>query len=213
MAILNEENKTQLKQFLQGIVRDTTIVLFNEPGSPNGEDTETLLSEMAELSDKLHLEVKSLSGDSELAKEYGVYKAPGYVLLNDKKEFTRVRFLGVPLGHEINSLLSALIEVGGNPEPMPAAMLERVKKIDKPVDIKVFVTLGCPHCPGAVQKAHALALANPLIQAEMVEAQSFPDLSQQYGVGAVPHTVFNGGAESVIGNYPFDEFISKAETA
>ncbi len=46
----------------------------------------------------------------------------------------------------------------------------------------------------------------------MVEAQSFPEMSQKFGVGSVPHTVFNG-AESIIGNYPFEDFLAKAESA
>lgn len=212
MALLTEENKQQLKEFFKGLERDTYVVLFNSDDAPSGKETAELLTEMGELSDKLHVEIKDLRMDADLAAEYNVKLAPGYVLLNDKREFTRVRFNGVPLGHEINSFLSALIEVGGNPQPMPADLLERVKKIDKPVDIKVFVTLSCPHCPGAVQKAHALALANPNIQAEMVEAQSFPHLSNEYGVGSVPHTVFNG-MDSIIGNYPFEDFIAKAESA
>lgn len=212
MSILTDENKKQLREFLKAIERDTTIVLFNEENAPAGNETAELLRAMAELSDKLHLEEKDFETEKALATEYGVHAAPGYVILNDKKEFTRVRFIGVPLGHEINSLLSALVEIGGTTDPMPEAMLERVMKIDKPVDIKVFVTLSCPHCPGAVQKAHALALANPNIQAEMVEAQSFPELSQKYGVGSVPHTVFNGH-ETIIGNYPFEDFIAKAESA
>lgn len=212
MALLTDENKKQLREFFKGLERDTYVILFNRHDAPAGEDTAALLSEMAELSDKLHVEVKDLDADAELAKAYNVKLAPGYVLLNDKREFTRIRFNGVPLGHEINSFLSALIEVGGKSQPMPPDMLERVKKIDKPVDIKVFVTLSCPHCPGAVQKAHALALANPNIQAEMVEAQSFPEMSQEFGVGAVPHTVFNG-SETIIGNYPFEDFIQKAESA
>ena len=32
-------------------------------------------------------------------------------------------------------------------------VIKRIKA-DKPTDIKVFITLSCPHCPGAVQTAH-----------------------------------------------------------
>lgn len=212
MTYLNEETQATLQTYLEDAAKKTTIVLFNSPEATGGEETLTILREISELKDNFYLEEKDLEADSELAAEYGVVRAPAYVLLNDKDEFTRIRFNGVPLGHEINSLISALSEVSGKPQEMPEEMLERVKQIGKPVDIKVFVTLQCPHCPGAVQKAHALAMHNPNIQAEMIEAESFPELATQYGVSSVPHTVFNGGGD-LIGNMPFEDFITNAEKA
>ena len=212
MTYLNEETQATLQEYLADATKKTTIVLFSSPDAAGGEETLTILREITELKHNFHLEEKDLEADSDLAAEYGVVQAPAYVLLNDKDEFTRIRFNGVPLGHEINSLISALSEVSGNPQEMPAEMMERVKQIDKPVDIKVFVTLQCPHCPGAVQKAHALAMHNPNIQAEMIEAESFPELAAEYGVGSVPHTVFNGGGD-LIGNMPFEDFIAYAEKA
>lgn len=212
MKYLDNDTQNTLKDFLKDANKKTTIVLFNSPDAVGGEETTTLLREITSLKDNLHLEEKNLEADQALAETYGVELAPGYVLLNEDDAFTRVRFSGAPLGHEINSLLNAISEVAGEPQEMPTEMMERVKKIDKPVTIKVFVTLQCPHCPGAVQKAHALALHNPNIQAEMIEAESFPQVSNHYGVGSVPHTVFNDGHD-LIGNLPFEEFITNAEKA
>ena len=212
MNFLNEEATQTLQTYFADVNKKTTIVLFNEDGANGGTETAQVLRELVALKENFHLIEKDLQADAELAAEYGVVRAPAYVLLDEDDTFTRVRFNGVPLGHEINSLISAIAEVGGQSQEMPADMLERVKQIDKPVDIKVFVTLQCPHCPGAVQKAHALARHNPNIQAEMVEAESFPELSTQYRVGSVPHTVFNDG-QDLIGNLPFDEFIKHAEQA
>lgn len=39
--------------------------------------------------------------------------------------------------------------------------------------------------------AHAMALENPGITADVVEAQEFPALSQRYGVTSVPRTLIN----------------------
>ncbi|MBM3942200.1 MAG: hypothetical protein FJ316_04625 [SAR202 cluster bacterium] len=39
--------------------------------------------------------------------------------------------------------------------------------------------------------AHAVALENNLISADVVEAQEFPSLSSTYGVRSVPMTVIN----------------------
>jgi len=50
--------------------------------------------------------------------------------------------------------------------------------------------------------AHMMALESPLVQAEMVEATEFPELSEQFGVSSVPHTTINRGKGNVIGAVP-----------
>lgn len=47
-----------------------------------------------------------------------------------------------------------------------------------------------------------MALESPLVQAEMVEAMEFPELSQRHRVSGVPQTTINDGAGSVVGAVP-----------
>ena len=74
------------------------------------------------------------------------------------------------------------------------------------MDIKVFVTPTCPHCPRAVTLAHRMAVESPNISATCVEASEFHDLSRQYRVTGVPKTVASGGAE-ILGALPEEEFV------
>ncbi len=55
--------------------------------------------------------------------------------------------------------------------------------------------------------AHALALANTHITAEVVEVQEFPDMAQHYQVMGVPKTVINDKAEFV-GAVPDEIFVN-----
>ena len=87
---------------------------------------------------------------------------------------------------------------------------ERIMKIDKPINIKVFITLSCPHCPGAVQKAHKMALMNPMIQAEMIEAETFGELSMKHNVSGVPKIVINDQYD-LLGNQTIQEFLNTME--
>ena len=75
--------------------------------------------------------------------------------------------------------------------------------------IQVFVTPTCPYCPAAVRMAHKLAMANPNIYGEAVEATEFPALSQKFYVMGVPKTVINEGAVQFEGAYPEDDFVEK----
>jgi predicted DsbA family dithiol-disulfide isomerase len=55
--------------------------------------------------------------------------------------------------------------------------------------------------------AHAFAIANPHIKAEVVEASEFPELSRRYGVMGVPQTVINDQAQFV-GGVPDEVFVN-----
>ena len=55
--------------------------------------------------------------------------------------------------------------------------------------------------------AHQLAMESPLVQAEMVEAMEFPELSDRHNVSGVPQTSINDGLGAVVGAYPEDQLI------
>ena len=61
--------------------------------------------------------------------------------------------------------------------------------------------------------AHQMALESPMVEAEMVEAMEFPELSDQLGVSGVPHTAINGEAGAVIGAVPEDHLVSEIQRA
>ena len=79
--------------------------------------------------------------------------------------------------------------------------------VSEPLDIQVFVTPTCPHCPRAVTLAHRMAVEHPLIRATCVEATEFMDLTRQYRVTGVPKTIVNGTIE-ILGAVPEDTFVN-----
>ncbi|HSP47671.1 MAG TPA: thioredoxin family protein, partial [Clostridiaceae bacterium] len=186
MKMFDEQLQSQLREVLAGIKDDVHIALFTKEGECYScAETKGYMSEVAELNDKIHLETYDINKDAELAKTYRVEMVPSIVLLDAKKNYRGVKFNGIPAGHEINSFIPALLEVSGQTSEVPQDIMDRISKIDKPVNIKVFVTLSCPHCAGAVQKAHKMALMNSNIDAEMIEAETFDELSNKFNVSGV----------------------------
>ena len=57
--------------------------------------------------------------------------------------------------------------------------------------------------------AHQMAMENPLIQAEMVEAMEFPELAGKYNVSGVPQTTINDGAGTLVGAYPEQNLLAE----
>ncbi len=58
-----------------------------------------------------------------------------------------------------------------------------------------------------------MALESPFVEAEMIEAMEFPDLSNQHGVSGVPQTTINRGAGSVVGAAPEPHLVKEIQRA
>ena len=61
--------------------------------------------------------------------------------------------------------------------------------------------------------AHQMALESPMVEAEMIEAMEFPDLSDRYGVSGVPHTTINAGAGNLVGAAPEQYLVDEIKKA
>lgn len=206
MKFFNEENEKQLKEVFGGLKGDVTIALFTEGDCNTCKETGDFMSEIAALSDRIHLKSYDLKKDAQKAFEYGVTMVPSIVLLDPNGAYRGIKFNGIPAGHEINSFIPAILEISGAASEMPKDLEDRIMAIDEPTNIKVFVTLSCPHCAGAVQKAHKMALMNSKIEAEMIEAQTFGELADRYNVSGVPKIVINDKHE-LLGNQPIQSFL------
>jgi hypothetical protein len=61
--------------------------------------------------------------------------------------------------------------------------------------------------------AFQMALESPLVQAEMIEANEFYELSMRFEVSGVPQTTINLGAGTVVGAYPEDNLLEEIQAA
>ncbi|HHX78182.1 MAG TPA: glutaredoxin [Acholeplasmataceae bacterium] len=209
--LFNEEVEKQLKEVLANMINPITILMFTDGDCLTCKETKQLLSEVADLNSKISLEIKEIKDASLEVKQFEIELVPSFVILDMKKKYQGVKFNGIPAGHEINSLVSAILEMSGLQIGVDKSLIKRIKKINKPVNIKVFITLACPHCPGAVQTAHRLAMLNDNIKSEMIEAQTFSDMSVKYKVSGVPKIIINEDIE-LVGNHPIEIFLEKIES-
>jgi hypothetical protein len=61
--------------------------------------------------------------------------------------------------------------------------------------------------------AHQMALESPMVEAEMVEAMEFPELSNRFRVSGVPQTTINAGAGTVVGAMPEEQLLKEIKRA
>ncbi|MFA7376012.1 MAG: thioredoxin family protein [Acholeplasmataceae bacterium] len=206
--LFSNEVSDQIKDILKDMINPISILLFVDKACDTCKETKQLLEETAELSDKITLKTLELADAADELSAYDIKRAPSFVFLDHNGDYRGVKFNGIPAGHEINSFISAILEMSGVEFQFSDDIINRIKSIKEPVDIKVFVTLSCPHCPGAVQTAHRMAMLNSNVKAEMIEAQTFYDLSEKYNVSGVPKIIINETLE-LVGNQPIEAFLDK----
>lgn len=61
--------------------------------------------------------------------------------------------------------------------------------------------------------AFQFAMESPLVEAEMVEAMEFPELSDRFQVSGVPQTTINMGAGTVVGAAPEQMLVEEIRSA
>ncbi len=61
--------------------------------------------------------------------------------------------------------------------------------------------------------AHRMAVESPLVDAEMVEAMEFPELSDRFNVGGVPQTTINAGDGTLVGAAPEEYLVAEITKA
>jgi glutaredoxin-like protein len=208
MGLLSEQDRQIVRGHLAVIEEPVRLLLFTQTfGAP---DTvlvaKQVLDEIVSLCDLLTLEEVNFVLEQDRARQYGVEQIPTIVLLRGDQD-TRIRFLGAPAGYEFMSLIEAVILAGTNDSGlMPDSRALVAEHVTAPLDIQVFVTPTCPHCPRAVTLAHRMAVESPLITASCVEATEFMDLSRQFRVTGVPKTIVNGSIE-ILGALPEAQFV------
>jgi glutaredoxin-like protein len=167
-------------------------------------ETRQLVQELAELNEKIKVEIYDFVVNADKAKEYGIDKVPALAIVGEKDY--RVRYYGFPFGYEFQTLTEALVNVSKGTSDISDKTRELLKEVKTPVHIQVFVTLTCPHCPVAAATAHKFAVENHLIRADVVDAGEFPHLALRYGVMGVPKIIINEKIEFV-GVLPEDLFL------
>lgn len=157
---------------------------------PSCPDAQRLLTELAQLSDKLTLEVLNLHADRERAAHYGIAHAPATVVMGATDY--GIRFYGLPAGYEFAVLLETILMVSGGRSQLDPQLSAALAPLAAPVHLQVFSTPACPYCPPMALLAAQLAMESELVRADLYDATEFPALVRAHHIRGVPKTIVNG---------------------
>ena len=212
MAKIDQEEKNKIKELFSKNLKDEVDLLFisKDEGCQYCDDTEEILTEVTGLDERVNFE-KHLVG-SEKAEEFGVDRAPAIIFLNNEGQDSGVHFYGIPSGYEFTSLIEDILDMSDNERiDLSEDIKKEIRELDSEILLQVFITPTCPYCPRAVRVAHQMAMLNPKVRGEMVEAMEFEELSASYDVSGVPKTVINSGADEQVGAVPAKTILKKVQ--
>ncbi|MBO9882355.1 alkyl hydroperoxide reductase subunit F [Xanthomonas sp. D-109] len=197
--MLDADLKTQLKAYLERVVRPIHITASVDDGAKSREMLD-LLEDLVLLSDRITLDVHRDSGE----------RTPSFAL-NSPGHDIHLRFAGLPMGHEFTSLVLALLQVGGHPSKATAELIEQVRNLPGEYRFETYFSLSCQNCPDVVQALNLAAVLNPNIQHVAIDGALFQDEVEARQIMSVP-TVYLNGEVFDQGRMTLEQIVARLDT-
>lgn len=180
--VFTSDMKAQLNTVFGRMAQKLKLKLYLD-NRPISRELEGYMNSIAELTDKLTVEVADNNSTSETS--------PCVKVCYEDGTESGLAFHGVPGGHEFTSFVLGLYNVAGPGQALDPQVDADIQGISEPVDIKVLVSLSCTMCPELVTAAQRIASVNPNVTAEVYDLNHFPSIKDKYKVMSVPCMVIN----------------------
>ena len=178
--MLDDRLKTQLGTYLERLRHPVQLTAHLDE-SDHSTQMRALLDDVVQTSELVTWQ--EAQGQGARTPSFSVHR-PG--------ESSRVRFAGLPLGHEFTSLVLALLHVGGHPPREQPDVLEQVRGLQGDFAFETYYSQSCQNCPAAVQALNLMAALNPNVRHVAIDGSAFQHEVQERKVMAVPAVYLNG---------------------
>ncbi|MDP2824480.1 MAG: alkyl hydroperoxide reductase subunit F [Sulfuritalea sp.] len=200
--MLDTAIKTQLSAYLEKLQTPIELVASLDASDAARQMSE-LLADIAALSPKVS--VRDDGTDS---------RKPSFSV-GRQGEAARIRFAGIPMGHEFTSLVLALLQTGGHPPKVDAAVIEQIKGLGGngagSFRFETYISLSCHNCPDVVQALNLMAVLNPGVENVMIDGALFQKEVDQRQIMAVPTVMLNGETFGQ-GRMSIEEILARVDT-
>ena len=135
----DSRNRGDLEARLASLPHPVRLVFFTQTfGCDTCLSARQVVAQIAGLSDQITVDEYNLVLDKETVAEYDVDRTPAVAVVGETD--LGIRYYGVPSGYEVASLIDAVLLVGGRELGLSDKSLAAIAALERPVDIKVFVT-------------------------------------------------------------------------
>lgn len=205
-ALVPEDLKKQMKPLFAKLVDTVKLVAIVDLDEEKSLEMGSFLKAIASCSEKIDLEILEKDENIEVQNKLHAEHLPVVGIYKDV--YTGAAYHGTPGGKEINSLIAAICFAGGAAQPLDKRLKKYIESIQKRLEIKIFVSLACHHCPHVVAACQKVAISNPNITADMYDAKLYPDILEKYKVERVPMMVVNDSAV-IMGQKSIEEIVNR----
>jgi len=196
--MLDNQIRTQLQAYMANIRQPIELVPSLDD-SAKGAELRQLLEEIAGLSDLV-----TLAPDADDARR------PSFLIRRTGTEIG-VRFAGIPLGHELTSLVLALLQVGGHPPKVDDDVIAQIKALEGDYAFETYFSLSCQNCPDVVQALNLMSVLNPRVRHVAIDGALFQSEVEARKVMAVP-SVYLNGEPFASGRMDIEQILAKLDT-
>jgi alkyl hydroperoxide reductase subunit F len=204
--MLDATIKTQLAAYLEKLQAPIELVASLD-ASDAARQMRELLADIAALSPKVSVRVDANADGNDSRKPSFSVGRTG--------EPARIRFAGIPMGHEFTSLVLALLQTGGHPPKVDAAVIEQIKSLGGngagTFRFETYISLSCHNCPDVVQALNLMAVLNPGVESVMIDGALYQDEVNTRQIMAVP-TVLLNGENFGQGRMTIEEILARVDT-
>ena len=136
---MNTRNPADLEAALAGLAAPVKLLFFTQTfGCDTCVPARRIVDRIASLSERITVDEFNLVLDKDAVQAYGIRRAPAIAVVGEAD--TGIRFYGVPEGHELISLVDAVLLVASRDSGLSDESRARLAEVDEPLDIQVFVT-------------------------------------------------------------------------
>ena len=186
-SFLDDELKQQLSAVVERFENPVEIVVFKNPNVDESVAIENAVKDIAAIApEKLKFVSYNEGENKELEAKVKLTRTPSIAVLDKDGNFSGLKYSSLPSGHELNSFILGLYNVAGPGQKVAPESLEKIAKIDKPINVKIGISLSCTKCPKTVQATQRIATLNKNIEMEMINIFTFQDFKNRYDIMSVP---------------------------
>lgn len=181
-GLFTPEMRQQLDTVFSRMAHPLQLVLYLDERSVSTE-LEHFMTELTGMTDKLTMQVAERSASSQ--------EAPCVCVCQQDGSWTGLAFHGIPGGHEFTAFVLGLYNAAGPGQTLDEDTRQAIAALNKPVEMKMLVSLSCTMCPDLVVAAQHIAALNPQVTAEVYDLAHFEQLKNRYQVMSVPCLIVN----------------------
>lgn len=206
IEFLDSSLKEQLSEIAKRFENNIELVVIKDSAVEKSFEIEAMVKEIASVSDKIKFSSYEKGENLELEEKSKAERFPTVILLDKNGEFSGIKYSTLPSGHELNSFILAMYNIAGPGQKISEENKAKIEQLQKPINVKIGITLSCNNCPETVQSVQRIAAENKNIQVEIIDVLTFREFREKHEIMSVPAMVIDD-KEIYFGRKNIDEVL------